>query len=51
MIGHCVALRHREASWHEPARRWLAAGTMTHPATPRRFGHTRGDCVCQSVNV
>ena len=26
-------------------------GTMTHPATPGRFGHTRGDCVCQSVNV
>ena len=21
------------------------------PATPGRFGHTRGDCVCQSVNV
>ena len=29
---------------------WLP-GTMTHPATPGRFGHTRGDCVCQSVNV
>jgi hypothetical protein len=26
-------------------------GTTAHPATPGRLGHTRGDCVCQSVNV
>jgi hypothetical protein len=29
---------------------WLP-GTMTRPATPGRFGYTRGDCICQSVNV
>jgi len=50
------------SDWHTVPRRqyifgmsrggagWLP-GTMTHPATPGRFGHTRGDCVCQSVNV
>src|SRR5207253_3963588 len=46
-FGHCVALRHREASWHEPGRRWLAARHHDAPRTPGRFGHTRGDCICQ----
>src|SRR4051794_23001797 len=40
-----------EASWREPGGAGWLPGAMTRPATPGRFGCTRGDCVCQSANV
>jgi hypothetical protein len=49
--GHSFALRHREASRHEPGGADRPPGTVTHPAPPGRFRHTRGDCICQSVNA
>src|ERR1700693_6561412 len=39
---HCVALRHREASRHEPARRWLAGWHHDAPRGARTVrSHTR----------
>ena len=48
---HCVVLRRPEASWHKRGGAGWLPGAIPHPATPGRFGYTRGDCVCQSVNV
>jgi Phage integrase, N-terminal SAM-like domain len=43
-----------QSGWRSRAagdQRWLAARHHDAPRDPGQFGHTRGDCVCQSVNV
>jgi enoyl-CoA hydratase len=39
--SHCIALRHREASWHEAGRRWLAARHQDAPRRARTGGPPR----------